>query len=88
MLCIFSTICPPGGRPPQRRSLPCPETPAPAPALLPTAGTVVAPLVDCGLGLAKCPNATGKVCLIERGTNFFCQKVANCTAGGGVAAVV
>jgi subtilisin family serine protease len=45
-------------------------------------------LVDCGLGTTTCAGASGKVCLIERGTNTFAEKVLACQNGGGVAAVV
>jgi serine protease len=45
-------------------------------------------LVDCGLGTSTCAGAAGKVCLIERGTNTFAEKVMACQNGGGVAAVV
>ena len=48
-----------------------------------------ATLVDCGTGAAACIAAVGsKVCLIERGTNTFAEKVQNCHAGGGSAAVI
>ena len=49
---------------------------------------MVAPLVDCGKGLEPCIGAAGKVCLIERGVSYYCQKVLNCTAGGGTAALI
>ena len=45
-------------------------------------------LVDCGLAFWPCANAAGKVCLIQRGSGYFCQKVLNCMAGGGVAALI
>jgi hypothetical protein len=48
-------------------------------------------IVDCGLGLGldtPCPGATGRICLIERGGDFFCRKVLNCKAGGGVAVLL
>lgn len=44
-------------------------------------------LMDCGLGDSTC-NASGEVCLIERGDISFADKVQNCEAGGGVAAVI
>jgi serine protease len=44
--------------------------------------------VDCALGNSVCANAAGKVCLMQRGGNYFCQKVLNCMAGGGVAALI
>lgn len=46
------------------------------------------PLVDCGTGEATCTNAAGAVCLIQRGTISFADKVLACEAGGGVAAVI
>jgi subtilisin family serine protease len=45
-------------------------------------------LVDCGQGTSTCTGAGGKVCLIQRGTNSFAEKVVNCQSGGGVAAVI
>jgi serine protease len=48
-------------------------------------------LQDCGFGAtaAACGNATGKVCLIERGGDVtFAQKAVSCQTAGGVAAVV
>jgi subtilisin family serine protease len=47
-------------------------------------------LVDCGLAgtAADCGDATGKVCLIERGAFPFAQKAVSCQDAGGVAAVV
>ncbi|MGI9246433.1 MAG: S8 family serine peptidase, partial [Steroidobacteraceae bacterium] len=45
-------------------------------------------LVDCGLAGSTCSGATGKVCLIQRGTYDFATKVANCQSGGGVGAVI
>jgi len=45
-------------------------------------------LVNCGTGEASCAGAAGKVCLIQRGTNTFAEKVLNCQTGGGVAAVI
>lgn len=46
------------------------------------------PIVDCGRGTGVCQNASQAVCLIERGGVTFTQKVYNCAAGGGVAAVI
>ena len=55
----------------------------------PVGSSVGATLVDCGTGAAACIAAEGsKVCLIERGTNTFAEKVQNCHAGGGSAAVI
>jgi len=45
-------------------------------------------LVDCGIGDATCSGATGKVCLIARGTVAFADKVLACENGGGVAAII
>jgi subtilisin family serine protease len=47
-----------------------------------------APLADFGLGTATSPALAGKVCLIQRGTNSFAEKVANCQTSGGVGAVI
>jgi hypothetical protein len=53
------------------------------------AGSVTGQMVDCGLGGSACANATGKICLIQRGGGLlFCTKVNNCLAGGGIAALV
>ncbi|WP_016954268.1 trypsin-like serine protease [Catenovulum agarivorans] len=51
-------------------------------------GNITAELVDCQLGLAVCTDATGKICLIERGQNFFVEKVQNCQDGGGIGAII
>ncbi|KMT63848.1 trypsin-like serine protease [Catenovulum maritimum] len=51
-------------------------------------GDVSGILVDCQAGLTQCQNAENKVCLIERGENFFFQKVQNCEDGGGVGAII
>jgi hypothetical protein len=51
-------------------------------------GTVTADLVDCGLASTGCPAAAGKICLIQRGQNTFCEKVAVCAAAGGVASIL
>jgi hypothetical protein len=45
---------------------------------------VTGPLINCGLGLSVCPKATGKICLIQRGTATFRDKVKNCMDGGGI----
>lgn len=52
------------------------------------AGQATAPMVSCGIGDAVCADATGKVCLIERGEVDFSLKVDNCEAGGGVGAII
>jgi subtilisin family serine protease len=46
------------------------------------------PLVDCGLGTSACPGGGGQVCLIQRGTNSFAEKVQACQSGGGVGAII
>ena len=47
------------------------------------------PLADFGLGLqAVAGTMTDKVCLIQRGTNNFADKVMNCQSSGGVGAVI
>lgn len=51
-------------------------------------GSGSGPLVGCGIGDAPCSGATGKVCLIQRGTVSFADKVLNCQGGGGVAAII
>lgn len=52
-------------------------------------GTVAAPLADFGLGISAVTGSmTGKVCLIQRGTNEFGAKVKNCQDSGGVGAVI
>lgn len=54
-------------------------------------GNAAGNLVSCGLGGPRetpCVNATGKVCLIERGDFNFSDKALNCEAGGGVAAII
>ncbi|MFC6633431.1 S8 family serine peptidase [Microbulbifer taiwanensis] len=45
-------------------------------------------LADCGTGESACTTAAGKVCLIQRGNISFADKVLNCEAGGGIAAVI
>jgi hypothetical protein len=40
------------------------------------------------LASTGCPAAAGKVCLIQRGQNTFCEKVAACAAAGGVASIL
>jgi hypothetical protein len=51
-------------------------------------GTATADLVDCGLAEGSCPGAAGKICLIQRGVNTFCEKVAACAAAGGIASIL
>jgi subtilisin family serine protease len=50
--------------------------------------TGTGPLVDCGIGTSACPGGGGQVCLIQRGTISFAEKVQACEAGGGAAAVI
>jgi subtilisin family serine protease len=45
-------------------------------------------LADCGTAESACSSAAGKVCLIQRGVISFADKVLNCEAGGGIAAVI
>jgi subtilisin family serine protease len=45
-------------------------------------------LYNFGIGSAVDSGASGKVCLIQRGTVDFSTKVSNCQTSGGVAAVV
>jgi subtilisin family serine protease len=49
---------------------------------------VTAPLYDFGLGTADDAGVAGKVCLIQRGSITFAEKVTRCQTNGGVAAVV
>ncbi|HVS03674.1 MAG TPA: S8 family serine peptidase, partial [Thermoanaerobaculia bacterium] len=51
-------------------------------------GSATGGLADCGLAGSTCSGVSGKVCLIERGTYSFYDKVKNCQAGGGVAAAI
>lgn len=51
-------------------------------------GNATGDIVDCGIGDTQCADATNKICLIERGTSTFVEKVLNCEAGGGVGAII
>lgn len=51
-------------------------------------GSASGALVNCGIGSAPCTGASNNVCLIERGTISFTEKVQACEAGGGSAAIV
>jgi serine protease len=51
-------------------------------------GAISGALVDCGTGASTCPGPAGTVCLIQRGTNTFAEKVANCQTSGGKAAII
>ena len=44
--------------------------------------------MDCGEGTSTCAAAGGKVCLIQRGTISFSDKVLACQNGGGSAAII
>ncbi|MGS2719633.1 trypsin-like serine protease [Paraglaciecola aestuariivivens] len=52
------------------------------------AGDASGELMNCGIGDAACTDATGKVCLIERGEINFSAKADNCEAGGGIGAII
>ena len=52
------------------------------------AGQASAAMVSCGIADAVCAEATGSVCLIERGDVNFSVKVDNCEAGGGIGAII
>jgi secreted trypsin-like serine protease len=52
------------------------------------AGNATGALVNCGLGGTICTNASGKVCLVERGDFNFSEKALNCESAGGVAAII
>jgi serine protease len=45
-------------------------------------------LVSCGLGFQVCVGASGKICLIERGTTPFGEQAQNCQSGGGIGALI
>lgn len=51
-------------------------------------GMASAPIEDCGIADSPCTGVSGAVCLIERGTVSFYDKIANCEAGGGVGAII
>lgn len=52
-------------------------------------GSYTGALVDCGTAESPCSSSTGAVvCLIRRGVIAFSDKVLNCQAGGGVAAII
>jgi subtilisin family serine protease len=50
--------------------------------------SATAPLYNFGAGEVSDPGVAGKVCLIQRGTISFADKVQNCESDGGVAAIV
>lgn len=45
-------------------------------------------LADCGKAFDACANVYNKICLIERGTTLFTEKIDNCRLGGGLAAII
>jgi subtilisin family serine protease len=51
-------------------------------------GTASGPLFDCGTAELICSGAGGSVCLIQRGTNTFAEKVVACESGGGTGAII
>jgi len=52
-------------------------------------GSVNGPLVDCGLGDSQTScDATGSICLIQRGTISFADKVLACESANGTAAII
>jgi secreted trypsin-like serine protease len=51
-------------------------------------GQASAEIISCGIADAVCADATGNVCLIERGEVDFSVKVDNCEAGGGIGAII
>lgn len=52
------------------------------------AGQASAAMVDCGIGDNQCELASGKICLIARGTVDFSVKADNCQAGGGIGVII
>ncbi|GAX17229.1 hypothetical protein FisN_10Lh083 [Fistulifera solaris] len=53
---------------------------------MPDADTLQAPLVVCSVD--DCGDATGRVCLMERGQNSFLDKAIECQSSGGVALIL
>ncbi|MEP1444933.1 MAG: trypsin-like serine protease [Paraglaciecola sp.] len=51
-------------------------------------GEASAEMISCGIADEVCAEATGKVCLIERGEVDFSLKADNCEAGGGIGAII
>jgi len=51
-------------------------------------GSASGALTDCGIGDQACSDAVGDICLIERGSISFAEKVQACEAGGGVGAII
>jgi secreted trypsin-like serine protease len=52
------------------------------------AGQATGQVVACGIADEVCADATGNVCLIERGEVDFSEKADNCEAGGGIGAII
>lgn len=50
--------------------------------------SATAALADFGIGDTVNTAMSGKVCLIQRGTNDFATKVSNCQTSGGVGAII
>ncbi len=51
-------------------------------------GNVTADIADCGPAQTQCTAVTEKICLIDRGTNTFAEKVNNCESAGGIGAII
>lgn len=51
------------------------SAPWPAPMAGSWPGSVTGQVADCGFGLVQCSGAEGKVCLLQRGANFYCRWV-------------
>jgi secreted trypsin-like serine protease len=45
-------------------------------------------LVDCGLAETQCEGVSSNICLIQEGSNSYEEKIQNCEAGGGQAAII
>lgn len=45
-------------------------------------------LANCDQAFDACEAVSNKICLIERGTTLFTEKIANCELGGGLAAII
>ena len=51
-------------------------------------GSFSGKLVDCGLAEVLCEGVSGNICLIQQGYNTVTEKIENCQAGGGRAAIL
>jgi hypothetical protein len=51
------------------------SAPWPAPMAGSRPGSVTGQVADCGFGLVQCSRVEGKVCLLQRGANFYCRWV-------------